>query len=46
MTKKLALKKNSKSGLTQRDREIGKFRLYIIIGMIVVGLAIAIFTTH
>jgi hypothetical protein len=46
MSKKSALKKNGKSGLSDRDRELGKSRLYIIFGMIIVGLAIAIYTTH
>lgn len=45
MSKKSAFKKN-KSGLTDRDRELGKNHLYIIFGMIVIGLAIAIYTTH
>ncbi len=30
-------------GLTQDEKELGKNRIYIILGMIVVGLAIAIY---
>lgn len=35
--------KKVKSGLTQNEKELGKNRIYIILGMIVVGLAIAIY---
>ena len=31
------------SSLTQSDRELGKNRIYIILGMIIIGLAIAIY---
>ncbi len=46
MSKKSAVKNKGKSGLTESERELGKNRLYIIFGMIVIGLAIAIYTTH
>ncbi len=42
MSKKSA-KKSPKSSLTRDEREMGKNRIYIILGMIVVGLAIAIY---
>ena len=41
-------KKSSRKGttLSQEERELGKKRIYIIIGMIVVGLAIAMYTMN
>ncbi|TDP55437.1 hypothetical protein C8D79_0487 [Bacteriovorax stolpii] len=41
MSKKSVRKANK--GLTQDEKELGKNRIYIILGMIVVGLAIAIY---
>ncbi len=41
MSKKSA--KKVKNGLSQDEKELGKNRIYIILGMIVVGLAIAIY---
>lgn len=41
-------KKSSRKGssLSQEEKELGKNRIYIIIAMIVAGLAIAIYTMN
>ena len=36
-------KKTAKASLTAADREIGKQRIFILLGMIVLGLAVAIY---
>jgi len=36
-------KKHTKKRISDQDREIGKTRIFIILGMIIVGLAIAIY---
>lgn len=36
-------KKSHKASLTTADREIGKQRIFILIGMIILGLAVAIY---
>jgi len=36
-------KKPHKATLTNEDREIGKQRIYILLGMIVLGLAVALY---
>lgn len=35
--------KKAKNSLTQEEKELGKNRVYIIVGMIIIGLAIAIY---
>lgn len=41
-------KKSSRKGtaLTQEEKDLGKKRIYIIVGMIVVGLAIAMYSMN
>ncbi len=39
-------KSNGKQGITAADREVGKTRLMIIFAMIVIGLAVAVYTIH
>jgi hypothetical protein len=45
MTKAKALK-HKKSHLTEEDKKLGKVHIYMLVGMIIVGILVALYLMH
>ena len=45
MTKAKALK-NKKSHLTEEDKKLGKMHIYMLVGMIIAGILVALYLMH
>jgi hypothetical protein len=45
VTKAKALK-NKKSHLTEEDKKLGKMHIYMLVGMIIAGILVALYLMH